>query len=165
MDEIARWLRRVPAGPVVAVVSIVAVWFMSTRPTALAPVPDLEGASVIVAQTEAAAAGYTTRVTLKSGPGRAGTVLAQQPAPRTLLARGAAIVLFVTRGARQVGVPDVRGLPVAEARRVLREAGLTLGDVTYRPAPGREANRVITTDPPPGATVDAGTAVAVFAAT
>jgi serine/threonine-protein kinase len=73
-------------------------------------------------------------------------------------------VLTVTKGARQVGVPDVRGMPVAEARRVLRDADLVPGDVTYRPRPDRESNRVYATDPPAGATVDAGTAVHVYAA-
>jgi serine/threonine-protein kinase len=103
-------------------------------------------------------------VALRTGPGRAGTVLEQQPEPGDFLARRSAIVLAVSRGARQVGVPDVRGMPVDEARRVLREAELTPGDVIYRRVASGEPNRVISTDPPGGATVDAGTSVAVVAA-
>jgi beta-lactam-binding protein with PASTA domain len=55
-------------------------------------------------------------------------------------------------------------MPVDEARRVLREAELTPGDVIYRRVASGEPNRVISTDPPGGATVDAGTSVAVVAA-
>jgi serine/threonine-protein kinase len=116
------------------------------------------------AQKVAAAAGYSTSVVLRAGPGRAGTVLDQQPEAERFLGRRSAIILAVSRGARQVGVPDVRGMPVDEARRVLAEAELTPGDVTYRRETRAEPNRVISTEPPGGSTVDAGTKVDVFAA-
>jgi beta-lactam-binding protein with PASTA domain len=55
-------------------------------------------------------------------------------------------------------------MPVDEARRLLTESELSAGDVTYRNSPGSEPNRVVSTDPPPGSTVDAGTPVDVVAA-
>ncbi len=165
MDALTRLLRRIPPGPVLAAAAVAVIATMATRPDALTRVPDLEGERLHNAQAEAASAGFTTRVVLKTGPGAAGTVLTQQPEPDGLLAGRSPVVLFVTKGARQVGVPDVRGMPVAEARRVLVESDLTPGDITYRPTPSGETNRVYATDPPAGATVDAGTAVHVYAAT
>lgn len=137
---------------------------MSTSAGALAKVPDLAGLPLQDAQAVAAASGYPTRVVLRPGPEVAGTVLSQEPAAGEFLAQGAAVELHVTRGARQIGVPDVRGMPVDEARRLLAEAELTPGDVTYVPAPDKEPNRVISTAPGPGDLVDAGTAVSLEAA-
>lgn len=164
MDQFASLLKRVPPGPVLAAAVIAVLAFLSSQPNALARVPELEGKRLHEAQAEAAAAGFTTRVVLRAGPGAAGTVLAQQPSSEVLSARRTPVVLIVTKGKRQVGVPDVRGMPVAEARQVLKDADLTPGDVTYRPTPNAEPNRVYATDPPAGATVDAGTAVHVYAA-
>lgn len=137
---------------------------MSAQPTSLARVPDMKGRDLNSAQKQAAAAGYPTSIALRAGPGRAGTVIDQRPEPGTYLAKRSSVVLAVTQGARQIGVPDVRGMPVDEARRVLEEADLTPGDVIYRRAANAEPNRVISTDPPGGATVDAGTTVNVVAA-
>ena len=165
MDQLTRMLKGIPPGPVLAAAFIALLAFMATQPDALARVPDLRGKRLHEAQSEAAAAGFTIRVVLRAGPGAAGTVLAQEPESRALSARRTPVVLTVTRGARQVAVPDVRGMPVAEARQVLKDADLTPGDVTYRPQPKGESNRVYATDPPAGATVDAGTSVHVYAAT
>lgn len=138
---------------------------MSTGTDALARVPDLEGLRLQAAQSRALASGYPTRVVLTAGPGLAGTVLDHEPPPGSLAHRGSPIVLRVTQGARQVRVPDVRGMPVAEALRLLSEAELAPGDVTYRRDPRKEPNRVVTTDPAPGASVDAGTDVNLTATT
>ncbi len=167
MDELTlllQRLRRVPAGPLIAVAAVVGLWFMSSAPDALARVPDLEGLPLESARVQADAAGYHPRILLRDGPGRAGTVLRQHPPPTAILARGGSIDLHVTRGAKQVGIPDVRGMPVDEAQRLLRQSQLSPGDVTYRTVPGGEPNRVIATDPPAGATVDAGSTIHVIAA-
>jgi serine/threonine-protein kinase len=164
VDGLTRWLVRVPAGPVIAAAAIAGLWGMSVQTTSLARVPELTRLDVTTAQREAAAAGYSTSFSLRDGPDRAGTVLDQQPEPGSFLARRSVIALAVSRGAKQVGVPDVRGMPVEEARRVIQGAELTPGDVTYRRAVGKEPDRVISTDPPQGATVDAGTRVDVVAA-
>ena len=91
-------------------------------------------------------------------------MLRQHPPPSAILHHGGSIDLHVTRGAPQVAVPDVRGMPVDEAQRVLRQSQLSPGDVTYRTIPGGEPNRVIATDPAAGKNVDAGSTVDVIAA-
>ena len=156
-------LRRMPAGPLIAIAAVVGLWLMSTAPDALGRVPDLQGLPVETARIQSDAAGYKPRILLQDGPGRAGTVLRQHPPPSAILHHGGSIDLHVTRGARQVAVPDVRGMPVDEAQRVIRQAQLSPGDVTYRTIPDSEPNRVIATDPAAGATVDAGSTVHMIA--
>lgn len=151
------------AGPVLAAAAIAGFWGMSNGTDALARVPDLAGLPLQAAEQRAKAAGYATRVILEPGPGVAGTVLDHEPASGRLAQRGTAIVLRVTQGARQVRVPDVRGMPVAEAFRLVGEAGLSPGNVNYRRDPGKEPNRVLRSDPAPDASVDAGTEVHVTA--
>jgi serine/threonine-protein kinase len=155
-----RWV-----GPVIAVAAVAGVWGMSTGTDALDRVPDLEGLGLQVAQAKAQSSGYPTRVVLAEGPGVAGTVLDHEPPAGSLAQRGSPIVLRVTQGARQVRVPDVRGMPVAEALRLLDEAELAPGNVTYRREPDKEPNRVVMSDPAPGAAVDAGTGVHLTATT
>lgn len=164
METLKAYARFIPVGPLIAAAAVAAIWWMSTGPGAAARVPDVRGLPADAAQTAAASAGYRTRITLQSGAGLAGTVLDQQPTPGDIAGKGTAIDLRVSTGAPQVKVPDVRGMPVDEARLVLKETGLEPGDVTYRRSPGREPNRVISTNPKPGATVDAATPVAVIAA-
>lgn len=161
----AERLRRIPAGPLIAVAAVAGLWSMSTGSDALTEVPPLVGHPVQTAQTAAAELGFTTRIVVREGPGRPGTVLAQSPVAGQHLARGSPIELSVSKGARQVEVPDVRGMPVAEAQRLLRSAGVTVGDVIFRESPGAEPGRVLSTEPRHGATVDAGTLVDVVAAT
>jgi serine/threonine-protein kinase len=164
MDLLTGLVRRVPAGPVLAVISVLGLWAMANAPAAAARVPDLEGLHFEAAAITAGRHGYATRVTRRPGPGIPGTVVAQHPEPGVVLERGSLIDVEVTKGGTRVGVPDVSGLPVAHARRVLVDASLRPGDVTFRLTPGVEPNRVISTDPKPGSTVDAGTEVHIVAA-
>lgn len=153
------------AGPVLAAAAVTGLWAMSSSTAAVDRVPDLRGLQLDVAQVRASTSGYPTRVVLDAGPGVAGTVLDHEPPAGALQPRGSPIELRVTRGARQVRVPDVRGMPVREARQLLAEAELTPGSVTYGAAPGAEPNRVIASHPAPGASVDSGTSVHLTAAT
>ena len=152
-------------GPILTVAAIAGLWGMSTGSDALGRVPDLDGLQLKAAEARAQSAGYPTRVVLRSGPGLAGTVLDHEPAAGSFARRGSPIELRVTQGARQVRVPDVRGMPVAEAQRLLSEADLVPGIVTYRRDPQKEPNRVVTSVPAPGTSVDAGTDVDLTATT
>ncbi|MGH2760199.1 MAG: PASTA domain-containing protein, partial [Actinomycetota bacterium] len=117
METYVRALRW--AGPVLAAAAVAGLWGMSTGTDALGRVPDLAGLGLQAAQGRAQASGYATRVVLESGPGVAGTVLNHEPEAGSLAERGSPIVLRVSQGARRVRVPDVRGMPVAEALGLL----------------------------------------------
>ena len=56
----------------------------------------------------------------------AGTVIAQDTAPSTVVARGSTVLLTVSRGPRPVVVPDVVGLPEATAKEKLEALGFTV---------------------------------------
>ena len=59
--------------------------------------------------------------------------------------------LRVTTIAREVAVPDVRGMAVADASRVLSEVGLAIRvDDLRRPSTDTPADHVLTQDPEPG---------------
>lgn len=154
---------RAPVGPVIAVGAVAVLWAMSTLPSALARVPDLRRGPSDAAAATAQRNGFTVVIVERDGGGIAGTVVGQDPSPGTYLRRGEAVTLEVSRGAPQVAVPDLAGMPVDQARDALEDAGLRLGDVRYRVFRGREPGRVVSSDPGAGADLDRGSSVEVVA--
>ncbi|HET7231727.1 MAG TPA: PASTA domain-containing protein [Longimicrobium sp.] len=93
----------------------------------------------------------------ESGFTAPGTVFAQRPAAGEAVPPGTFVTVTLTRSTR-VTMPSLVGRPVAEARRVLADAGLRAGGVTERDARGA-AGRVLTQSIPAGTRVRPGTAV------
>jgi eukaryotic-like serine/threonine-protein kinase len=156
-------LARVPAGPIVAVVAVICIWLMSGTPSASQRVPDLERLDVNAAVARAAHDGFFTKVVFRRGGGVAGTVIRQTPDPDVIRDKRSTIVLEVTKGVAQLRVPDVRRLPVDEARRRIEDGHLTPGAVTYKQDPDVESNHVIESHPAQGKLVDIGTTVDIVA--
>ena len=78
-----------------------------------------------------------------------GAVLWQDPPPETILPPGATVQLTVSDGPAPVTVPDVVGLSLPYAERILSAAGIKVGNVdTVRAA--SEPGVVMTVRPPPG---------------
>ncbi|HVL17771.1 MAG TPA: PASTA domain-containing protein [Gemmatimonadales bacterium] len=78
-----------------------------------------------------------------------GAVLWQDPPPETILPPGGTVQLTVSDGPAPVIVPDVVGLSLPYAERILGAAGIKVGDVdTVRAAP--EPGVVMAVRPPPG---------------
>jgi beta-lactam-binding protein with PASTA domain len=78
-----------------------------------------------------------------------GAVLWQDPPPETVLPPGATVQLTVSDGPAPVTVPDVVGLSLPYAERILTAAGMKVGSVdTVRAAP--EPGVVMSVRPPPG---------------
>ncbi|HKU62007.1 MAG TPA: PASTA domain-containing protein [Gemmatimonadales bacterium] len=78
-----------------------------------------------------------------------GAVLWQDPPPETILPPGTTVQLTVSDGPAPVIVPDVVGLSLPYAERILNAAGVKVGDVdTVRAAP--EPGVVMSVRPPPG---------------
>lgn len=63
------------------------------------------------------------------------------------------------RSGLRVGVPDLGGMTVSDARRALAGAGLMVGDVRLEPG---ERGVVISSDPPAGAGVTRGSSITLF---
>jgi serine/threonine-protein kinase len=78
-----------------------------------------------------------------------GAILWQDPPPETVLPPGATVQLTVSDGPAAVTVPDVVGLSLPYAERILTAAGIKVGSVdTVRAAP--EPGVVMSVQPPPG---------------
>jgi serine/threonine-protein kinase len=78
-----------------------------------------------------------------------GAVVWQDPPPETILPPGATVQLTVSDGPAPVTIPDVVGLSLPYAERILTAAGIKVGSVdTVRAAP--EPGVVMAVRPPPG---------------
>lgn len=163
MDEILWYLKCVPVGGVIAVVSIFLLWFLSGSPAASAFVPKIEGRSIQDANATAAKHSFALRFIVRPGGGRAGTVVRQDPQPGTPLAKNIPITAVVTKGVAQVRLPDIKGKAVDDVRHALQAAHVTPGVVTYKRDAKVAPDRVITTKPPPGTYVDVGSSVEIIA--
>jgi len=99
----------------------------------LVAVPDLLGVQSDAAMESLAAASLVGTVggTLVSPGVAEGGVLAQEPAPGTLVAPGTEVVLTVSVGSQTVRVPDLVGVPVVEAKSELTAAGLKFTCLLY----------------------------------
>jgi len=88
-----------------------------------------------------------------------GTVIAQEPAAGTAVAAGSSVHLVVSLGVGdKVEVPRVLELPIDDARHIIAEAGLKVGEVGHKESEA-ERGTVIAQEPAAGAAVPAGTAV------
>jgi serine/threonine-protein kinase len=92
------------------------------------------------------------------------TIIEQSLPSETKVARGTSVSILVSRGRRldAIPVPDVIGRTLAEAERILTEAGLTLGQVTYQASFDLIPNTVVEQYPRVGEAVAVGSAVALF---
>ncbi|RKY82582.1 hypothetical protein DRQ07_00925 [candidate division KSB1 bacterium] len=61
----------------------------------------------------------------------AGTIISQNPLPFTMVKKGRRIYVIVSAGEKMVKVPKVTGSSEREAKFILRQAGLTLGEIFY----------------------------------
>jgi eukaryotic-like serine/threonine-protein kinase len=126
------------------------VLWLTQRDTgpATSTVPSLIGLREPEAQSEAQARGYDVKTVRRAASSQAGTVVDQGPEPGVRLQKGAQIMLVVSSGQAQASVPDVTGLKVDAARRVLTTAGLT--PKTEVVQSDKPAGLVISQDPQAG---------------
>ncbi|MCE3032024.1 Stk1 family PASTA domain-containing Ser/Thr kinase [Streptomyces sp. CMSTAAHL-2] len=90
-----------------------------------------------------------------------GTVISTDPAPGARIRDHDAVTLTVSLGPETVKVPDLAGLPLAEARHKLKSAGLEPGMVGREFSDDVDAGAVISTAPASGTERHAGSAIAL----
>ncbi|WDO08843.1 Stk1 family PASTA domain-containing Ser/Thr kinase [Streptomyces murinus] len=90
-----------------------------------------------------------------------GTVISTDPAPGARIRDHDAVTLTVSLGPETVKVPDLAGLPLAEARQKLKAAGLEPGMVSREFSDDVDAGAVISTAPTSGTERHAGSAIAL----
>jgi eukaryotic-like serine/threonine-protein kinase len=91
---------------------------------------------------------------------RRNEVFEQDPEAGERLERGETVTITVSRGERQVEVPDLEGQTVGEAQGTLADANLELGSVTNEASEAEEGT-IIGQDPGPGEQVQPGSPVNV----
>jgi eukaryotic-like serine/threonine-protein kinase len=134
---------------------------VSTGPEQVA-VPDVTGISRESAEDSLRAEGLKVVVREEASETPEGEVVSQDPAAGTEVDAGSRVTITVSTGPEQVAVPDVIGLPAADARRALKGAGLK---VEERPSAVTDPNqdRVVTDQSPDaGGEVDKGSSVVIF---
>jgi serine/threonine-protein kinase len=86
------------------------------------------------------------------------TVATQNPQPRTKAKEGSVVTIIVSSGPGEAAVPQVQGLPRAQAEQALRAAGFRAA-VRQEFSADVPAGRVISSTPSEGNTAEKGTAV------
>ena len=124
-------------------------------------VPKVVGLTVEQAQAQLDDAGLVVRM----AEGRystkvpAGSVLKVQPAEGSTLERGDRVTLVPSLGPPPVPVPNLVGMPLADAKEALRDAVLEVGDVTKAFNERFDADRVIRQSVKADATAPQGSAI------
>lgn len=126
-------------------------------------IPQLKDLSLRAAQVELLRSGMQLgEVSSVYLPGTAAdTVALQNPAPGTTDVQSPHVNLLVSLGPRPPAfvMPEVSGLPVAEAESKLGAAGLKVAKVTPVPGAEQPAGAVVTQTPARGQRVDANSAI------
>jgi beta-lactam-binding protein with PASTA domain/predicted Ser/Thr protein kinase len=125
-----------------------------------ATVPTVTGLPTDEAEAQLRDAGFESRVERQfSDRVERGRVIGTQPEAGSVVERGTAVVLVVSRGVEQVGVPDVVGESEENARSALEDVGLRAGAVTEQENVDEEPGTVLEQDPAAGEQLDRGSAV------
>jgi serine/threonine-protein kinase len=121
-------------------------------------VPDVRGKTVPQATQILEAQGLKAETKEEFSSRPVGIVFDQDPLPKFSMAKGGTVTLRVSKGIERVGVPNVVGLSLDDARKALEDAGLKVGNVVEKEQTG-PPNRVLAADPAAGTTVNKGSAV------
>ncbi len=120
-------------------------------------VPDVRGLDVTSAITKLASAGLEPRVRRIYSGSDPDTVTAEQPHPGDRIVKGSVVHINVSRGAKPVPVPDVRGQPFANAKSALEGQGFTVDKVAVQSDQAKGV--VVAEDPPQGSPEPKGTKI------
>ncbi|WP_345943899.1 Stk1 family PASTA domain-containing Ser/Thr kinase [Streptomyces sp. SID3212] len=128
------------------------VWYINSGQ--FTRVPSLLGQSEQEAKKRLADAGLDVKVGNDfSDTFERGTVMGSDPDSRARVRGDGPVTIVVSRGPKIVKVPDLEGSTLAEARRMLKQAGLAAGVVTRSFDDNTEQGAVIRTEPAPGTEV------------
>ena len=128
-------------------------------------VPEVVGMSLSKAENTLLNAGFKVgKLTKKHVEGqRIGAVLTQSPKAMDKAPKGSGIDLVINEGDKPV--PNLIGKPIDEAKRLLEQAGLKLGEVKEVNDHSAVKNVVLASNPDAGTKIGAGDAVSISVAT
>jgi len=132
---------------------------MLSRGPEMHTLPDVAGLSERQAEIVLERLGFAVEVESREDPIPAGRAIETRPPAGSELAVPARLVLVVSEGAPIVVVPDMRGLHVDDAVRILAEAGLELGSLSFDPRAVEAPGRIVGQYPPEGYSLRGGDSV------
>jgi serine/threonine-protein kinase len=86
----------------------------------------------------------------------------QAPLPGSIVRSKSSITVFISKGSSSVIIPDLKGMGLSEATARLNEFGLRIGDIKTEENATIEKDKIVTSQPAPGAKVKKGEAVTVI---
>src|SRR5579872_342567 len=120
--------------------------------------PDLRGLSRAAIGTKLTAEHLRTTLRARYSNQERSTLIAQSPAPGTLIAEGSGVLVTLSAGPAPVAVPRVLGFSTADAESSLRQLGLRAAPKPV-PAPGVTPGSITAQTPPPGVKLIPGSTV------
>jgi beta-lactam-binding protein with PASTA domain len=141
---------------------LAAAWYFATRDETVeaARVPNVVGLQREAAEGELRERGFEQEIERVVSPQSPGTVVEQRPPAGTLYGKRGIVVVSVARDPLRVEVPDVKGLPVADALSRLRASELVpRSQAVQSPRP---KGRVVRQIPAAGAEVPRSSPAVVF---
>ncbi|HTR72744.1 MAG TPA: Stk1 family PASTA domain-containing Ser/Thr kinase [Solirubrobacteraceae bacterium] len=165
-DAAARKRRRrqwAVAGAVVAAILALALVLVLTRPssTETVSVPSVTGQSEAAASAALRQAGLVSVPALTAnGTVPSGTVFAETPPAGSIVGKGTHVTISVSIGPGSSALPNVVGLTTSQASAKLKSAGFA-PVAESRASSTVASGRVISTDPPAGTELEAGSQVRV----
>lgn len=132
---------------------------MLSRGPEVHTLPDVAGLSERQAEIVLERLGFDVDIESREDPIPAGRAIETRPPAGSELAVPGRLVLVVSEGAPIVVVPDMRGLHIDDAVRILADAGLELGSLSFDPGAVEAPGRIVGQYPPEGYSLRAGDGV------
>jgi eukaryotic-like serine/threonine-protein kinase len=132
--------------------------FLLTRPEKKV-IPAVTNESLNLARTELQNAGFSVAVINVTSTKPSGTVIGQDPQAGLKAKAGSTVTLTVSSGPGNTTVPSVEGLPLAQAKKMIRRARLKVGRVVFQSSDQVPSGQVISSDPAAGQNPLVGTPV------
>ncbi len=127
-------------------------------------VPTVRQKSQADAEAALRGAGFKTSVTMQpNGTVQKGIVFDQSPPAGTMLVIDSTVTIVVSSGPSSVGVPNLKGKSLSDAKTTLQQEKLKLGKVQKQDSQ-QPADTVLDQTPQPGQNISAGQAVDVVVA-
>ncbi|MCB0876136.1 MAG: PASTA domain-containing protein [Solirubrobacterales bacterium] len=155
-----RWII---AAILVLLIAAGALAYFLTRPD-MVTVPDVTGEQETAATIELQSAEFEVTTERIESDIPEGEVIEQDPTGGAEAEKGSAVQITVSLGPGTVRVPKVAGLPLAEARSLLRDKGFETV-VEKRSSDSVPAGKVIGSNPSQGTSVEPGSTVRLIAST
>ncbi len=144
-----RWVLAAAAA-LLAILAGTGVWYINSGQfTSVPAVLDMTEAKA-TSELDKAGLGVKTRQAFSDTVER-GHIIATDPKPGERIRNTGKVTITISRGPQRAEVPNLAGMPFADAKRKIEGLGLTVGDVSRQFSDETPKDAVLSSDPRPGA--------------